>query len=258
MFFAQDGKADYQGQQARLRRRRLPQARIRKRLMQSTATGLAQKPICSVEGCGRVSTVISRSLCVRHYKRFMRHGNALGGGTSPGAGLEWLLAHVDYTGDGCLIYPFGRMTYGYACTVQENGQSQYAHRKMCELAHGPSPSPDHETAHNCGKGHEGCVHPQHLRWATRQSNNDDMDLHGTRHRIFRLGWSAEDALAGRRARRRSAAQVSIWREQVASRADPDRVALSQAGKRSAAARKIRKREAIELAGQLVLFAPSSG
>ena len=44
-----------------------------------------------------------------------------------------------------------------------------------------------------------------------------------------------------------------WDMQVASRADPDRIALSQAGKRSAAVKKARKREAIEQAGQLSLL-----
>jgi hypothetical protein len=47
-----------------------------------------------------------------------------------------------------------------------------------------------------------------------------------------------------------------WAEQVESRAPADRLALSQAGKRSAAVKKARKREAIESAGQMVLFAPS--
>ena len=46
---------------------------------------------------------------------------------------------------------------------------------------------------------------------------------------------------------------ATWAEQVASRADPDRLALSQAGKRSASIKRARKREAIELAGQFLLF-----
>ena len=46
---------------------------------------------------------------------------------------------------------------------------------------------------------------------------------------------------------------ATWAEQVASRADPDRLALSQAGKKSAAIKKARKREDAESAGQLVSF-----
>ena len=43
-----------------------------------------------------------------------------------------------------------------------------------------------------------------------------------------------------------------WDMQVASRAAPDRFALSRAGKKSASLKKSRKREAIERAGQLAL------
>jgi HNH endonuclease len=50
---------------------------------------------------------------------------------------------------------------------------------MCELAYGPAPSPRHQVAHSCGKGHEGCVNPRHLRWATPKENSADMVLHGT-------------------------------------------------------------------------------
>ena len=42
---------------------------------------------------------------------------------------------------------------------------------------------------------------------------------------------------------------ATWDEQVASRADPDRLALSMAGKKGAAIKKIRRREALERAGQ---------
>jgi hypothetical protein len=44
-----------------------------------------------------------------------------------------------------------------------------------------------------------------------------------------------------------------WADQVASRSDPDRIALSRAGKKSAQVKKIRHREAIESAGQLAFW-----
>jgi hypothetical protein len=50
---------------------------------------------------------------------------------------------------------------------------------MCELAHGKPPSSEHEAAHSCGKGREGCVNPLHLRWATTSENHADKKLHGT-------------------------------------------------------------------------------
>ena len=45
---------------------------------------------------------------------------------------------------------------------------------------------------------------------------------------------------------------ATWQEQAETRNPPDRQALSRAGKKSAAVKKIRKREAAERAGQLDL------
>jgi hypothetical protein len=53
---------------------------------------------------------------------------------------------------------------------------------MCEAAHGPRPSPRHECAHSCGKGHEACVNQTHLRWATPEENQRERSLHGTSNR----------------------------------------------------------------------------
>ncbi len=53
-----------------------------------------------------------------------------------------------------------------------------AHRYMCILAHGEPPFPNALAIHSCGKGHEGCVNPNHLRWATHKENADDKEAHG--------------------------------------------------------------------------------
>jgi len=50
---------------------------------------------------------------------------------------------------------------------------------MCILAHGEPPTPAHQASHSCGKGHEGCVSPRHLRWATASENEADKIDHGT-------------------------------------------------------------------------------
>ncbi len=50
---------------------------------------------------------------------------------------------------------------------------------MCILAHGEPPTPKHQTAHSCGKGHEGCINPRHLSWKTNQENSLDKREHGT-------------------------------------------------------------------------------
>ncbi|MCW5692552.1 MAG: hypothetical protein KIT48_09315 [Pseudolabrys sp.] len=96
---------------------------------------------------------------------------------------EWLLAHVSYTGDDCLIWPFSRDPYyGRGRIGAMNGSKKmfWAHRMMCELVNGPPPSPAHQAAHECGKGHEGCVNPRHLSWKTQSGNALDRLRHGHR------------------------------------------------------------------------------
>lgn len=92
----------------------------------------------------------------------------------------WLLAHVGHVGDDCLIWPFQRLQDSGRAGVKFRGKQTVASRVMCELAHGKPPTPQHEAAHSCGKGHEGCVNPRHLRWATHTENVADQIDHGTR------------------------------------------------------------------------------
>lgn len=92
-----------------------------------------------------------------------------------GRNYEWLIARVGYDGDDCLIWPFGK-TNGYGVLG-----AGYAHRIMCALVNGPAPSPNHEAAHSCGRGHEACVHPKHVRWKTKSENQLDRTAHGTRN-----------------------------------------------------------------------------
>lgn len=95
-----------------------------------------------------------------------------------GAAIQWLRDHVDHNGAECLIWPFSTNGTGYGVLGYEGGRL-YAHRKMCELAKGPPPSPDHEAAHDCGNGMSGCVNPKHLDWKTRSENHLDRRRHGT-------------------------------------------------------------------------------
>ena len=98
-----------------------------------------------------------------------------------GKTIQWLRDHVNHDGDYCLIWPFNRNPNGYG-QLGYLGKSGYAHRMMCEMAHGPAPSPEHEAAHSCGNGHMGCAHPKHLSWKTRSENRRDCQQHGTQRR----------------------------------------------------------------------------
>lgn len=137
-----------------------------------------------------------------------------------GAGVRWLRKYAGYEGDGCLIWPFclvnGYGSFGYQSKVL------YAHRFMCEMVNGPAPTPSHEVSHSCGRGHEGCVHPQHLSWKTRSENQLDRANHGTKN-----SWAArgkigpEDAekiraLRGQMKQREIAELFGISRAQISS------------------------------------------
>lgn len=141
---------------------------------------MATQTICSVPGCGKND--VKRGWCESHYRRWTRHGTPTGGRVSPGEPLAWLLAHIDHEGEGCLIWPFGRLPKGYGKFRRPDGSETTAHRYMCEVAHGEPPTPNHEAAHSCGKGFDACVHPGHLRWATRSENHADKVEHGTDQR----------------------------------------------------------------------------
>ena len=92
------------------------------------------------------------------------------------AAYKWLLDHVTYQGDDCLTWPFSaNRGYGH---FKFEGRIYKAHRRMCEMVKGAPPSPDHEAAHSCGRGHLGCVNPQHLSWKTSSENAVDRRLHG--------------------------------------------------------------------------------
>jgi hypothetical protein len=136
---------------------------------------------CSIYGCG--GSVKGYGWCNKHLLRWHRHGNPLGGRTPSGDLKDWLLKHVTYEGDECLIWPFARdnKEEGYG-RMWWNGHHARAHRIMCELAHGKPPSRKHEAAHDCGRGRFGCVNPRHLGWKTAKQNSGDRILHGTQVR----------------------------------------------------------------------------
>jgi hypothetical protein len=100
--------------------------------------------------------------------------------------MRWLKSKVDHAGDECLIWPYSRNKRGYA-TIGRDGKSYGAYRLMCELAHGEPTADKYEAAHSCGRGHEGCVNPRHLRWASRTENQRDRLKHGTDSRGEKCG-----------------------------------------------------------------------
>lgn len=145
--------------------------------------GAGDITMCSVAGCDKPS--LARGWCNAHWKRWRRHGYPEGGQTDRGEPRRFLDAvALVYDGHDCLIWPFARNGYGYGL-IRDGGAMVLVPRLICEAVHGPPPTPKHEAAHSCGKGHEGCVAKRHLRWATRVENFADKIVHGT---IVRGEW----------------------------------------------------------------------
>lgn len=94
-----------------------------------------------------------------------------------GAAIKWLRGHAAHPDPKCLDWPFCKMPTGYG-SFGYLGKRLYAHRFMCELAHGQAPTPKHEAAHRCGNGHLGCVNPKHLAWKTKAENRRESTQHG--------------------------------------------------------------------------------
>lgn len=138
---------------------------------------MAESRICIVDGCGKVGP-IRKGFCEAHYRRFKKFGDPLAGRTTVGAPLAFLEEALRSNVDHCITWPFARISRGYA-GIQNNGRRRSVARIICERLYGPSPSSRHQAAHSCGRGHEACVNPRHLRWASTKENAADRLAHGT-------------------------------------------------------------------------------
>lgn len=134
---------------------------------------MATERICTIEGCGKRHK--ARGMCESHYMKW-RYANRdnLPQRETKAAYVQRVV--LNYTGDDCLIWPFGRNSSRPEMSF--NGRVSIVSRVVCELAYGPPSTPNLEAAHGCGNGHLGCVNPKHLRWATRLENMQDRALHG--------------------------------------------------------------------------------
>ncbi len=77
--------------------------------------------------------------------------------------------------DECIEWPHGT-SKGYG-RLWDGDKVVCVHVIACTHHHGERPDGT-EVAHSCGN--RSCVNRDHLRWATRQENLDDMIGHGTR------------------------------------------------------------------------------
>lgn len=141
---------------------------------------MATKFLCAVSDCDKPAS--KREWCHKHYRRWLIHGDPLGGGKfrpPAGAAVEAIEEALrEAVPDQCWKWPYSENGKGYG-QLWIAGTHVTAHRAVCIRAHGEPPSPKHEAAHNCGKGHEACINPHHLEWKTRLENDRDKIIHGT-------------------------------------------------------------------------------
>lgn len=128
---------------------------------------MAQR-VCSVEGCEKPHSC--RGWCRKHYSRWKRHGDPLGGTTSykfPESLYRRLRFCLPTTmPTGCIEYTGSRNEFGYGL-IQIDGKCRSAHRKSYELARGPIPEGLH-IDHLCRN--PPCVNPAHLEPVTCKEN----------------------------------------------------------------------------------------
>jgi hypothetical protein len=169
---------------------------------------------CAVDGCDRPMKHLE--WCGAHYERWRRHGDLNEAVPIRPKGVALGILHqivLPYQGDDCLQWPLKGRVFGYPKIAFE-GQDRLVSRVVCEITHGPAPSPIHEAAHSCGNGAKGCISPKHIRWATPVENEADKVAHGTAPKgernaqsklrepdvvaIRRIGKSASQAAIARR------------------------------------------------------------
>lgn len=141
---------------------------------------MAVSGVCSIENCGKRN--FARKLCSAHWHRWRYHGDPLAGGTGIGEPQRYFRETVmAHEGDDCLKWPYATTSSGYG-HMYVAGRTELVSRLVCAETHGPAPSPKHEAAHSCGRGHEGCCAKRHLDWKSPTQNAADRVGHGTHRR----------------------------------------------------------------------------
>lgn len=138
----------------------------------------AQGDLCSMPECSK--PVSARGWCHAHYTRWRKYGAPTSGSTKPGDPQKFFDEAMLFDGDDCLIWPFSK-NKGYA-HISIDGITKSVSRLFCETIYGVAPTDEHEAAHSCGRGDQGCVTKRHLRWATAKENAADKIAHGTTNR----------------------------------------------------------------------------
>lgn len=134
--------------------------------------------LCSILDCS--SPAKAKGLCNKHYLRKWNRGDPTTYlPDKPKARASFVEMATSYTGEDCLIWPFGKIGGGYGFVCYRD-RKVLASRAVLERAVGPAPTSKHHAAHAPGVCHNpSCVNPKHLRWASPSENASDKLVDGT-------------------------------------------------------------------------------
>jgi hypothetical protein len=123
---------------------------------------------CSIEGCEKRHD--ARGWCRKHYQRWQKHGDPLGGNERCATPEEAFLARTEpLLWSGCVVWTGALDGSGYG-RLHVNGRMVSAHRYAWEREHGPIPDGLY-VDHACWE--PSCVNVGHLRLATPQENQQN-------------------------------------------------------------------------------------
>lgn len=142
----------------------------------SGETILADAVLCAVTGCDKPAHC--QLMCNGHYYRYKRYGDPLAGRTPDGEPEAFLRRLMAGKNTDCIYWPYAKGRDGYG-QVRYLGKMWRPARLLCQWKYGDPPTAAHQAAHSCGKGHLGCVNPQHVSWKSPLQNSDDKRAHGT-------------------------------------------------------------------------------
>jgi len=147
------------------------------------------RSICSIAGCR--SFVMARTVCGKHYRRLMTHGDPEGGQkTYRGDPIRFLEAAVSSDTDDCILWPYALNSKGYG-NIEIDGRIVLAHRETLSRKDGVIYPPSICALHAPTICHNPkCINPKHLRWATQAENAADRMIDGTEP-IGEQKWSAK-------------------------------------------------------------------
>jgi hypothetical protein len=139
--------------------------------------------MCSVNGCdGRVAGI---GFCNKHYLRFKKYGDPLGGKRNHAPVEERFWRYVQKT-ESCWEWVGNKGRFGYG-RIQEfgvSGKTVQAHRLSYQMHVGPIPD-GLFVMHKCDN--PSCVNPGHLQLGTPRDNTQDMIAKGRKRVVAPVG-----------------------------------------------------------------------